>query len=744
MSQLKQLDISVVRNENAAFWVAGNKPTQSSYGLDVEEIYLHLKALYLLTDRIVAAASYYFESEITREITAKLKRLFEEGDVVFFVDALVEDFTEHGASKIEHSPKNLISYSNKETVEKRADELNSYGYILKRPSQSISDKIVDIWIRDISSNIPGTLGYALIKLVGIKSNRQELIYKLAEIARNRGPENFVWEYLYPKLRQFNFPNQFIYSCKQRLSSMYAIATSEILEIPIDQNKLAFLSPYITPDSRFDSDLFLSCMEILGVKDLLKRIDIDSLIQLKKSIEFIVFREFYFLLIETVGYKKGEIEEWLLQYRELSQSYSERGMTVEEFLLVFEKLCQSIEKPSKSYKRPLEALLHRYELTNKLSIESFIGKLTSFVENTSTSTQNTFRKIFVLGTTNEMQSGSINSPFVLVMKGGGAKGLAYLGAIKVLDDYYDFNWFVGTSAGAISAVLLASGYTATELEPIFREKSLKEFKDARSYQLPLNYFRHGGFYPALKLNNWLEELLNKKVAPGQGVQVRLEQIDKRHRCTVYAARRGEDALDFDSHNPETRKKSAVLAVRASIAIPYIFFPQTDEEQRVFDGGLRHNYPLPVFLNKYNKDGNLRFLGLYLGSRVFKHRLPSNFIIFDLIEYFLSSNDETALREYSEQTIIIDPTPISTLNFKLGEDEKDFLIASGRAAALDFVARQPNIKSKPSVNEVREANELAETLRAQVQGLYRRRKWRRRIVYLLLIIIALVIYWFFNSN
>jgi predicted acylesterase/phospholipase RssA len=39
-----------------------------------------------------------------------------------------------------------------------------------------------------------------------------------------------------------------------------------------------------------------------------------------------------------------------------------------------------------------------------------------------------------------------------------KGLAYVGAIKELEKYYKFDRFIGTSAGAIAAVLLGAGYT----------------------------------------------------------------------------------------------------------------------------------------------------------------------------------------------------------------------------------------------------------------------------------------------
>lgn len=50
-----------------------------------------------------------------------------------------------------------------------------------------------------------------------------------------------------------------------------------------------------------------------------------------------------------------------------------------------------------------------------------------------------------------------------MKGGGVKGLAYVGALSVLTSHYTFHRYVGTSAGAIAAILLAAGFTPDELE-----------------------------------------------------------------------------------------------------------------------------------------------------------------------------------------------------------------------------------------------------------------------------------------
>ena len=52
------------------------------------------------------------------------------------------------------------------------------------------------------------------------------------------------------------------------------------------------------------------------------------------------------------------------------------------------------------------------------------------------------------------------PIDLVFEGGGAKGMVFVGAVEVLfgDGKYGFGRLLGTSAGAITAVSLAAGYT----------------------------------------------------------------------------------------------------------------------------------------------------------------------------------------------------------------------------------------------------------------------------------------------
>ena len=58
---------------------------------------------------------------------------------------------------------------------------------------------------------------------------------------------------------------------------------------------------------------------------------------------------------------------------------------------------------------------------------------------------------------------------LVLSGGGAKGLAHIGVLKVMDSLgVRIDYIGGTSMGAAVGGLYASGYTAKQLDSIFKE------------------------------------------------------------------------------------------------------------------------------------------------------------------------------------------------------------------------------------------------------------------------------------
>lgn len=271
-----------------------------------------------------------------------------------------------------------------------------------------------------------------------------------------------------------------------------------------------------------------------------------------------------------------------------------------------------------------------------------------------------------------------SDLALVMKGGGIKGLAYVGAIEELSKYYSFNRYVGTSAGAISAILLAAGFSTEELQEELSQKDFSDFKDASIIKGIWNFFFKKGIYEAHTFTTWLDILLAKKLNTPYCVRL----ADLPNRVTVYASRRGKKAIIFDSKSPETKNKRAAFVARCSMSIPFIFTPEKSEGLRVFDGGVQHNYPIDILMSN---EPNLEFIGLYLGSKIFEGDSRKG-ILNELLSIWTEANDEENLRRYNDKTIIIDPRPISTLQLNLTKKEKKFLLDSGRIAAKQFLVKK----------------------------------------------------------
>lgn len=304
---------------------------------------------------------------------------------------------------------------------------------------------------------------------------------------------------------------------------------------------------------------------------------------------------------------------------------------------------------------------------------------------------------------------------LILKGGGIKGLAYVGALKELEKYYEFTWFVGTSAGAIAAALLGAGYNSRELQQILSETDFREFLDSPKYKWPVNLALRHGLHRGHTLTAWIGDLVAKKLRS----PVRVLLKDLPHRVTIYASTTGRRALAFDSADPQAAATPVAHAVRCSVTIPFLFTPERRDGLRVLDGGLQNNFPVDAVLSAF---GKADFIGLYLGPAVFKEPTGDPSLIGDILSIFLDAADQEQLRQYREHTVIIDPSPISTLDFHLGDEEKDYLLKAGRAAALEFLARR-SLENGPSQDDSRVAVKEADRARENVVSARRKRRRRR---------------------
>ena len=87
----------------------------------------------------------------------------------------------------------------------------------------------------------------------------------------------------------------------------------------------------------------------------------------------------------------------------------------------------------------------------------------------------FTWIFLLGSFTTQAQDTIKKPKIgLVLSGGGAKGLAHIGVLKVIDSLgIKIDYIGGTSMGAIVGGMYASGYTGKQLDSIFKTLTIDD-------------------------------------------------------------------------------------------------------------------------------------------------------------------------------------------------------------------------------------------------------------------------------
>lgn len=205
---------------------------------------------------------------------------------------------------------------------------------------------------------------------------------------------------------------------------------------------------------------------------------------------------------------------------------------------------------------------------------------------------------------------MNYPFRnLVFEGGGVKGIAYVGAMKVLEKegiIENIKRVGGTSAGSINAVLFAAGFSNQETLNILNDLDFNDFKDDSWGVLrDMNRLRDEyGWYKGDFFREWIGRLLKKKTG-SSNVTFRALQEYSGKALYVYASNLSTKFGEVYSpeHTPRMR---VVDAVRRSMSIPLFFRAVRDDRGDVFvDGGAINNYPVKLFdREKYLEDSSLK--------------------------------------------------------------------------------------------------------------------------------------------
>lgn len=187
---------------------------------------------------------------------------------------------------------------------------------------------------------------------------------------------------------------------------------------------------------------------------------------------------------------------------------------------------------------------------------------------------------------------------LTLSGGGARGLAHVGVLHVLDSLgIEVDYVTGTSMGSIVGGMYAAGYTAREIED-FALNMNWEAMFARSAELsyihPLWRDDHGQYILELPLEDWSIRLSTGAIE-GQQMWNTLNEIffhvhtisdfDELTIPFACVATNVEDGLPV-----VMRDGNLVTAIRASMAMPSIFTVVERNDLLLIDGGVANNFPV----------------------------------------------------------------------------------------------------------------------------------------------------------
>jgi len=269
---------------------------------------------------------------------------------------------------------------------------------------------------------------------------------------------------------------------------------------------------------------------------------------------------------------------------------------------------------------------------------------------------------------------------LVLSGGGAKGFAHIGALKVIEEAgVEIDYIGGTSMGAIVGALYASGYSAKALDSLFRStnflelirdnlprdaKTFYEKDDAERYALVLPFNNFKISFPSALSNG--QSIYNELVR----LLYHVHEIDDFNQlpipffCIATNIETGEEVLLNKGYLP--------AAVMASGTFPSLFEPSEIDGQLLIDGGVINNYPIDEVL----KMGATEIIGIDV-----QHGLSTRENLGSATEILLQINNYRTVKDMVEKTektdIYIKPDieKYSVLDFSL----LDEIINTGEIAA-----------------------------------------------------------------
>lgn len=332
------------------------------------------------------------------------------------------------------------------------------------------------------------------------------------------------------------------------------------------------------------------------------------------------------------------------------------------LLTFSQEYQSKEQRIEAIDREIELLVQKKE-----SLENLKSKIS----------KSNSDKIF---------SGDFSSrpKIALVLSGGGAKGAAHIGVLKVLEEYQiPIDFVVGTSAGSIIGAMYSVGYSPEEIEKTILEMNflalMNNNKD-RTLRTIEDKFASEKYPFKVNIDKDMNLSLPMGFLNGEYIYLQLKDIFSR----------AENIKDFDklpipyraiTTNLNSGEETVVgsgdlaLATFKSMAIPSFLEPVQDGDNFYVDGGVTNNIPVDAAI----KMGADIVIAVDIGAESSDIGSNSNVVaVLDKISTYRGRENIDFQKQLADILIVPNVKEHNTIDFSNLDD----LVQEGIASAHQF--------------------------------------------------------------
>ncbi len=306
--------------------------------------------------------------------------------------------------------------------------------------------------------------------------------------------------------------------------------------------------------------------------------------------------------------------------------------------------------------------------------------------------------------------SENPKIGLVLSGGGAKGLAHIGVLKVIDSLdLRIDYIGGSSMGAVVGGLYATGYSGQQLDSIFREvdfdillgdkvprssKTFQERKNAEKYaaSLPLNDFKLQ-LPSSISRGQNVYNLLTKLTKDEWGIND-FSKLPIPFYCIATNMETGK-AVVLDKGN-------LAEAMSLSSILPTLFQPIEKDGILLMDGGIANNYPVEILKTKK--------LDYIIGVNVQEDLLTKDEIksVSEILTQINSFRSTEAMKAKKEMTdLFIEPNVegYNVISFNKGSE----IIEKGKKAVTPFLNELKRLKTSQNFTKKNKKVNIIDTLK-----------------------------------